>query len=182
MVAHGKTMWFKANDKWASVTWSQVLSSVALSVLLLYIHSSITKKRNFNNFNISMGPIHFAFFWSSQYDLILWKVSEHKLTSWTVNQCKQSIDRLQREISYFRRIPFICFLKYLFINTYKATPYHLGLQLVSLNHRLVVFASRKDQLEFDNTRPAGWPLISRIKSSYATIVLCSIDLFLSWLI
>ena len=53
-----------------------------------------------------------------------------------------------------------------------------GLTLVSLDHKLVYFASHKYRLEFDNTGPAWiWTWISGTKSFYATIVLCSIDFF-----
>ena len=51
-------------------------------------------------------------------------------------------------------VPSILFLKYIFIDEDKATPSHLGLQSASLDHMLVLFASRKYGLEFDNSGPA----------------------------
>ena len=60
-----------------------------------------------------------------------------------VKQCEQSLNRLRFAISYWWRIPSILFLK------------SHGLQLAWFNHRLVVFASHKYWLKFDNSRPAG---------------------------
>ena len=93
-----------------------------------------------------------------------------------VEQCEQFVDRLQFAISYWWRI---LFLKYLFIDTYKATPSHLGLQSALLNHRLVLFPSHRYRLQFMTADQPGFdPWSPRTTSSYATIVLRSID---SWL-
>ena len=59
------------------------------------------KNRNCNNFNILMVPVCFVK---------------------PVEQCKLSVDCLQFAISNWWRISSILFLKYLFINTYKALP------------------------------------------------------------
>ena len=74
-----------------------------------------------------------------------------------VEQSEQSIDHLQFSIPYWWKFEPILFLKYLFIDTYKATSRHLGLQSVSLDHRLVLFVSHKYRLEFNNSWPARIP-------------------------
>ena len=93
-----------------------------------------------------------------------------------IEQCEQSIDHLHFAILYWWRIPSILFLRYLFVNTYKATPHHLGLQSALIDHRLVLFASHNYQLKFFNSGLARiWTWISGTKSGCATIVLCSVD-------
>ena len=79
---------------------------------------------------------------------------------------EQSVDHLQFAIAYWWIIPAILFLKYLFINTYKAMPCHLGFQSELLDHRLVKFTLHKYRLQFENSKPVG---ILMLPLSYAPL-------------
>ena len=102
--------------------------------LSLIVHRHY-KKRNCNSFNIVMVPVRFANFWSSQYEVIQWRESEHKSwqyksTSWVVWVVKSSpicnFILMEKSINNF--------------HIYRATHRHLGLYSTWLDHRLVLFA------------------------------------------
>ena len=60
-----------------------------------------------------------------------------------VELSEQSVDHLQLTISYCWMIPAILFIKYLFIDTYRGTSYHLGLESVSLDLGPLCYAPLK---------------------------------------
>ena len=100
-------------------------------------HIGITRNRNCNNFNIFYGSRPFCKFLI----LLVWHhsakgVRTHVFTT-LINQWSRMNCLWLPPINIDENFHQYFFLKFLFINTYKATPSHLGLQSVLLYHRLV---------------------------------------------